>query len=163
MKHNFIKDAASFQIFIKFIHEYFLLFKRATKKEGKSSKKNSISKHFYRINNKIRNLGRLSSSRYTNMFVDCFVFCSHFTLEFTQIRVPRHDSMATRRRGDTIAAVRVAIGKNRKLPSVSRGCNEEEERMPSWDYVIDNDIHVTAVNYSSSGPIFHTRFGKCGW
>lgn len=58
MKHNFIKDAASFQIFIKFIHEYFLLFKRATKKEGKSSKKNSISKYFYRINNKIRNLGR---------------------------------------------------------------------------------------------------------
>lgn len=26
--------------------------------------------------------------------------------------------------------------------------------MPSWDYVIDNDIHVTAVNYSPSGPIF---------
>lgn len=103
-----------------------------------------------------------SRLRCTNMFVDCFVFCSHFTLEFTQIRVPRRDSMATRRRGDTIAAVRVAIGKNRKLPSVSRGCNEEEERMPSWDYVIDNDIHVTAVNYPPSGPIFHTRFGKCG-
>lgn len=83
----------------------------------------SISKHFQQqANSKSWTpVVILIAIHRTNIF-DCFVF--YLRIFSSLLRsLFRVAIMGTRRRGDMVAAVRVAIGKNRKLPSVSRGCN----------------------------------------
>lgn len=48
---------------------------------------------------------------------------SYFIYKFSRVYSDPCSVSRSWGRGDMVAAVRVAIGKNRKLPSVSRGCN----------------------------------------